>query len=546
MYSPAQTPPLTPIIVGGWPPGDAAVVNGIYAHIGSHHEKPCFAMRKPGNRDEYDAYIYFWDLRDGPVYAGWWIAPAIGSPTAWARRVDSPDALPPKDGWRHFPSQAPAESLLILSGSPPTVTIPTPDTVAIPQLLQISGWHAHGPVDIDGVYAHKTTNHCKPVYVKEQERDKPAMAIYFWDVRDGVSYAGRWIGPTVGDTVAWAHHGDCSTAYPPACKWQTHPNGAEMNRVFVMPFFQFEGPAMVEAVALPSSWETPHVIRQADIGGPPEQIKKPREEGHPGKQQHEQASATRRSISRSPSSARTPPPKKQRISGMRKNFGAATPYADEGNSVYALFRKSASPPWPWLISEKGKLIEAHYSGDGIPLFICNPRAPMRRIHPEDFNRVMQNIKREFDIDVSKMKPGEQGPMQVRFGEAKGVGSLQLYLTISSRVTGNARLSIGPKEVERLKSLRLTLLKSEWFHEVAERTARMIDKDAAQAFKDEKKIPLPTVSENTEDRDLLKIITTVHSIIGKAARRGLEEYFFQICGLERNRKLTDMIEKAFGE
>ena len=48
-------------------------------------------------------------------------------------------------------------------------------------------------------------------------------------------------------------------------------------------------------------------------------------------------------------------------------------------------------------------------------------------------------------------------MQVRFGKAKGSGSLQFYLTKSSRVTGNARLAIGEKETEWLKMLRRTLL-----------------------------------------------------------------------------------------
>ncbi len=52
----------------------------------------------------------------------------------------------------------------------------------------------------------------------------------------------------------------------------------------------------------------------------------------------------------------------------------------------------------------------------------------------------------------------------RFGTAKGAGSVSLLLSKFGRTSGNCRLSIGSKELDRAKELRKVLLKSQWFHD----------------------------------------------------------------------------------
>merc|ERR1740121_2815491 len=42
--------------------------------------------------------MYFWDLRDGPSYSGWWFGPTVGADDVWCYNAQA-SALPPASGW---------------------------------------------------------------------------------------------------------------------------------------------------------------------------------------------------------------------------------------------------------------------------------------------------------------------------------------------------------------------------------------------------------------------------------------------------------------
>jgi len=74
---------------------------GEYTEAGSNHGRKAYRRTKTpeGGDQELSVFIYYWDNRDGPDFAGWWFGDQIGGTQVWSR-CDKADPQPPKSGWR--------------------------------------------------------------------------------------------------------------------------------------------------------------------------------------------------------------------------------------------------------------------------------------------------------------------------------------------------------------------------------------------------------------------------------------------------------------
>ena len=74
---------------------------GIFTNV---HRIDVEISRKRTGDDVPEIYIYFWDLRDGPEFMGWWFGESVGAAQVWGRcevpSVPSATAWPPMEGWR--------------------------------------------------------------------------------------------------------------------------------------------------------------------------------------------------------------------------------------------------------------------------------------------------------------------------------------------------------------------------------------------------------------------------------------------------------------
>ena len=158
---------------------------------------------------------------------------------------------------------------------------------------------------------------------------------------------------------------------------------------------------------------------------------------------------------------------------------------------------------------------------------------------------MGNIEREMGLQMEPMTTTDDGTLQFRLGTAKGSGTVQLYLTQLSRVSGNVRIQIGSKNTERLKAIRRTLLKSAWFEETMERTCRISEKNAEHSLKEYLYFALPCINLSTNEQEVKRIVKVTHELIGQVARRALEEYL-QRHGFTSEHPIQDFIQKTYEE
>ena len=63
------------------------------------------------------------------------------------------------------------------------------------------------------------------MYKKEPIGVSPAMHIYYWDERDGLSLCGWWVSKQVGGDRAWAYNVDSEAKLPPLSNWQAPWDG---------------------------------------------------------------------------------------------------------------------------------------------------------------------------------------------------------------------------------------------------------------------------------------------------------------------------------
>ncbi|CAE7547728.1 unnamed protein product [Symbiodinium natans] len=91
---------------------------GEYEQTGRNHGKPFFRRRRTSEEAE-EIYLYFWDLRDGPDFVGWWLGQSVGASLVWSR-CEAAEDRPPSSGWRIPWDGAVSDHLQVRRLSPPT------------------------------------------------------------------------------------------------------------------------------------------------------------------------------------------------------------------------------------------------------------------------------------------------------------------------------------------------------------------------------------------------------------------------------------------
>merc|ERR1740129_2314504 len=95
---------------------------------------------------------------------------------------------------------------------------------------------------IVGPYEQHGTNHGRPMYRKLGAPGSANVLVFFWDERDGPSWAGWWFGPKLGwEDPGWARHEDGAALRPPAAGWKVPPDGPVSTTVRIF----FDRPAAV-------------------------------------------------------------------------------------------------------------------------------------------------------------------------------------------------------------------------------------------------------------------------------------------------------------
>jgi len=90
---------------------------GDYTEAGSNHGRKYYqkAQEIPGHKD-VKVFLYYWDMRDGADFAGWWFGDELGGSQVWAR-CSSHGNVPPPAGWK-IPWDAPKAEPGLLAVNP--------------------------------------------------------------------------------------------------------------------------------------------------------------------------------------------------------------------------------------------------------------------------------------------------------------------------------------------------------------------------------------------------------------------------------------------
>lgn len=72
---------------------------GEYKEEGANHGRKVYRKASEGTPDSVEVYLYFWDERDGPAFAGWWFGNKLGGTQVWSHN-DSTSLTPPPAGWK--------------------------------------------------------------------------------------------------------------------------------------------------------------------------------------------------------------------------------------------------------------------------------------------------------------------------------------------------------------------------------------------------------------------------------------------------------------
>jgi len=79
---------------------------------------------------------------------------------------------------------------------------------------------------LKGSYSYSSTNHGRPVFLKDHAPKDLDVLIYYWDERDGDEFCGWWISPALACDHVWAHHPSRSALSPPGTAWSVPHNEA--------------------------------------------------------------------------------------------------------------------------------------------------------------------------------------------------------------------------------------------------------------------------------------------------------------------------------
>jgi len=72
---------------------------GEYTEEGNNHGRKVYKKAGGKGPDDMNAYMYYWDERDGPSFTGWWFGNQVGGSQVWSH-CPSNSQRPPKNGWK--------------------------------------------------------------------------------------------------------------------------------------------------------------------------------------------------------------------------------------------------------------------------------------------------------------------------------------------------------------------------------------------------------------------------------------------------------------
>ncbi|CAK0909639.1 unnamed protein product, partial [Prorocentrum cordatum] len=92
----------------------AQAVHGDYEVCGRNHGRPAFRIGDIDQGQGFDAFIYYWDDREGADFAGWWMGPRLGGEDVWVHHPGWPaDRWPPRSGWC-APHDGPVDAVMVV------------------------------------------------------------------------------------------------------------------------------------------------------------------------------------------------------------------------------------------------------------------------------------------------------------------------------------------------------------------------------------------------------------------------------------------------
>jgi hypothetical protein len=447
--------------------------------------------------------------------------------------------------------------------------------------IVVAGWPLEDSVPIEGTYTQGKGNHGLPSFHKGIHGGDQAAVVYFWDDRDGDEQAGWWFSPEIGSEIVWAYHPGDGGWGPPKRGWFAPPRGGVSKHFHIEHEPQHNEWDPTVYLGMDSSWPR-EATAKGVVVAPPTRINSPgagtvnesseesnRKRKNPPTEEEDDSSgddeSRRQANSRYARAAKRKGHQeveedesesedghlqrqrqiKCRHAGIARVFGAMAPFAEEDDPIYKMTKSTAPPPWPVLVSSKGKLFEMPYGGEGVKLNFLIPGKPMKKLHREDFYRVTKFICHQFDLSIEKYTKTEDGTAQISFGTKKGTGTVQLYLTARSAAAGNCLVQIGEKEYERVQKIRDTLLRSVWFTDTPDKRMKLSEKVAETAYKGEGKILLPILDAETEEKDFKKTIEVVRTVIGIVGKKAMQEYATR-SELGYDHKIHTVIENTFKE
>jgi len=73
---------------------------GDYIEKGTNHGRKAYQkMQRIAGHENVDVFLYYWDLRDGADFSGWWFGDQLGGSQVWAKAATH-STTPPKEGWQ--------------------------------------------------------------------------------------------------------------------------------------------------------------------------------------------------------------------------------------------------------------------------------------------------------------------------------------------------------------------------------------------------------------------------------------------------------------
>ncbi len=202
--------------------------------------------------------------------------------------------------------------------------------------------------------------------------------------------------------------------------------------------------------------------------------------------------------------------------GNRESFGPDKPVHRKGHPAYEQTRPR-SPPTPMAVTKHMELVDvaASCAGTGWPLRFRSPVAPECHVHTEDLARVFECTLPSQGIEYKLVNNRNVAASQFAFGDGKGMGNIQLYLTMHDRPTGNCRLNCG--QSSWLLRVREALLRSSWFMDIGDVAAALPARMRAEL------VVLPALSDRASPRDIIASLKPVAMRVGLGGHAAIEHY-----------------------